>query len=148
MKKYKKYAIITIVGGLYYFLLEVLWRGYSHWTMIMTGGACVLFLYLINDKLSSVPFLARCALGSLIITAAELAVGLVVNVWLGWDVWDYSDKSFNIMGQICLNSSLIWFLLCIPGFAASRIVKEIFAAAEGESNDGKKIPKTESKGYN
>ncbi len=127
MKNAYKYVIITTAGGLYYYLLEILWRGHSHWTMIPIGGVCVLFLYIINDKLERVPFAYRCVLGSLIITAAELAAGIIVNLVLHLDVWDYSDKSFNILGQISLNSSLLWLALCVPAFAACRIVKKIMS---------------------
>lgn len=102
-----------------------------------------MLLYIINDRLSNISFALRCVLGCLIITLAELAVGIAVNIWLGWDVWDYSDKRFNILGQICLNSSVIWFLLCVPGFAASKIVKEIFLL-KGEVSSGTKTPKTEN----
>ncbi len=140
MKKYKKYAIITLIGGIYYFLLEVLWRGYSHWTMIITGGLCALLVYVINDYFNKVPLFIRCFFGSLIITAAEFVVGIAVNIWLDWNVWDYSDKLFNLMGQICLNSSAIWFLLCIPGFVASSMIRDIFSI-KGEEKVGEKKTK-------
>ena len=130
MKKQYKYAIIYIVGGLYYALIEILWRGYSHWTMILTGGICVLCLYIIDEKLSNLPFALRCLMGGALITTVEFAVGTVVNTVLRWDVWDYSDESYNIMGQICLTSSLIWIVLCIPGLAACSIVQLLFDNSE------------------
>lgn len=95
----------------------------------------MLCLYLINERLSSTPFFLRCALGSAVITVAELAVGLIVNVCLKWDVWDYSDKSFNLFGQICLNSSLLWFGLCIPAFFACSIIKKLFDLKEEKANE-------------
>lgn len=48
---------------------------------------------------------AVCALG---VTAIELVFGLIFNVWLGMNVWDYSNQPFNILGQICPIFSLIW----------------------------------------
>ena len=113
MKRFKEYAIITMVGGVYYFLLEILWRGYSHWAMIIVGGISAAFLYLINEKLSAVSFFSKCLLGAGIITAAELLSGIVVNLWL------------------------LWMLLCIPAFVISDIVKEIFLIKG--ANSGKKI---------
>lgn len=54
-----------------------------------------------------------------LVTAAELAAGLILNVWLGLGVWDYSDLPGNFMGQICPQFAAIWFGLClvfIPAF--------------------------------
>ena len=48
------------------------------------------------------------------ITCIELIAGIVVNIILGWNVWDYSDIPFNFKGQICLFYSLLWFFLCFP----------------------------------
>ena len=42
----------------------------------------------------------QAALGTAFITAAELAVGLVVNRALGLQVWDYSREFGNVLGQI------------------------------------------------
>lgn len=44
-------VLIFILGGAAYGLLETLFRGYTHWTMVLTGGACVLTLYLLEDWL-------------------------------------------------------------------------------------------------
>jgi len=52
--------------------------------------------------------LAQGIIGSVIVTVLEFITGLIVNVWLCWDVWDYSDLPFNIMGQICLPFSILW----------------------------------------
>ena len=76
-------------------------------------------------------------LGAGIITAAELLSGIVVNLWLGWDIWDYTKLQYNLMGQISLKTSLLWMLLCIPAFVISDIVKEIFLIKG--ANSGKKI---------
>ena len=50
-------------------------------------------------------------IGAGIVTILELIVGIVVNVWLGLEVWDYSNLPFNFMGQICLPFSFAWTLL-------------------------------------
>ena len=49
--------------------------------------------------------------GAAIVTALELLVGLIVNRWLGWNVWDYSDMPGNLWGQVCLPFAVAWFFL-------------------------------------
>ena len=104
---------VFMIGAAGYTIIEILWRGYTHWTMALTGGVCLLLIYLMNDKLQA-GFMIKCLLGSLIITTAELAVGMVVNVALGWKVWDYSAMPLNFKGQICALYSVLWFFMCIP----------------------------------
>ncbi len=49
-------------------------------------------------------------------TAMELVVGVPLNLMLGLHIWDYSSLPFNLLGQICLPFTVLWFflaLLCI-----------------------------------
>ena len=52
------------------------------------------------------------------ITVTELITGLILNVWLGLNVWNYSGLPFNFMGQICLQFSALWFVLSFFGIKA------------------------------
>lgn len=100
------------IGGLLYVLLEVIWRGYSHWTMFLVGGICFLLIGAINEVIPwEMPLLLQCIIGALVVTAVELISGCIINIWLGWHVWDYSDMPFNLWGQICLPFSLLWILI-------------------------------------
>ena len=105
--------IVFMIGAAGYSILETLWRGYTHWTMALTGGVCFLLIYLMNSKLHAA-LLFKSAIGAVIITITELGVGLIVNVLLGWKVWDYSCLPFNFKGQICMLYSFLWFVICIP----------------------------------
>ncbi len=109
-----KYITVFLIGASGYSLLEVLWRGYTHWTMSLTGGFCFLIIYLLNGILSSESMLFRSFVGACTITAVEFIVGITVNLILKWNVWDYSKVPFNLVGQVCLPYSVLWFLLCIP----------------------------------
>ncbi|MBQ8588645.1 MAG: hypothetical protein IJ454_04550 [Clostridia bacterium] len=109
-----KYITIFLMGAAGYSGIEVLWRGYTHWTMSLCGGFCFLMIYFLNDILISESIFFRCFAGSAVITAVELIVGVTVNMILKWNVWDYSSVPFNFMGQICLPYSILWFFLCIP----------------------------------
>ncbi len=109
-----KYVLIFLIGSAGYTALEVLWRGFTHWTMAVTGGFCFLIIYLLNDIFVSQSLFFKCLVGASIITAAELIVGVTVNIILKWNVWDYSEIPFNFIGQICIRYCLLWFLLCVP----------------------------------
>lgn len=113
-KKYRieKHVILFAIGGMAYFFLEVLVRGYSHYTMFLCGGACFLCCGLLNENVKiKMSFVSQMVLSSLIITALEFTTGLIVNVWLKMDIWDYSNLPYNFMGQICLFYSFLWFLV-------------------------------------
>ena len=110
----KKYIALFFMGGGGYCLLEVFWRGYSHWSMFLLGGFCFSLLCFTFNRLSSYPLLLKAIIGGGIITVAEFITGLVVNIALKWNVWDYSATPFNILGQVCLPYSFLWVLLCIP----------------------------------
>ena len=90
-------------------LLEILWRGYTHWSMALAGGCAALLLSVIARRRCA--FLRKCLAGALAITAVEFSFGLLFNVLGGLQVWDYSAQPFNIMGQICLPFCLLWLLL-------------------------------------
>ncbi len=53
MAKTREYAFVYLFGGIMYGLMEVIWRGHTHWTMTLTGGTALLILYIINIKMSN-----------------------------------------------------------------------------------------------
>lgn len=114
------WLLVFVSGGGIYSLLEILWRGYTHWTMAVTGGVCMLLLNGVNRLCSRWALVFRCLTGSVIITSIEFVVGLIVNRAAGLSVWDYSDMPGNLLGQICPAFSAMWFLLCIPAFGICR----------------------------
>ena len=104
----KNLAIFGL-GAMGYSLLELAWRKRTHWTMALTGGACLVALCKVNQKMGKRKVLAKSLAGAGCITAVEFAVGCVVNKKLNMGVWDYSDKRFNLLGQICPLYTLYWF---------------------------------------
>lgn len=114
MEKLKEYLIVFCSGGIIYSLIEVIFRGFTHWTMTVTGGAALLIIYIVNIKIKTKGLIVRCLAGSAIITALEFIVGCIVNRGLHMQVWDYSEEKYNVLGQICPLFSVCWFLLCIP----------------------------------
>lgn len=115
-------VILGITGGRLYTWIELLWRGYTHWTMFILGGGCFVVLGLLNEY--KIPWhwclLRQAIAGACIVTIFEFIAGCIVNLWLDWQVWDYSDLPFNFLGQICL----YYFLLWIPLSAAAIILDD------------------------
>jgi uncharacterized membrane protein len=102
-----------LFGGVAYGLIEVIWRGYTHPSMVITGGVCFSMICAINGRLSGKSLLLRSAACTLGVTAMEFCVGILVNRVFRMSVWDYSDKWLNLMGQICPLYSVFWFALCL-----------------------------------
>ncbi len=112
MRTLLKNTTLFIVGGITYFLLENLFRGRSHWTMALVGGICFIIIGLLNELFFlDMSLIIQGCIGSIVITTLELISGLIINVWLGLGVWDYSNLPLNFMGQISLLYSLLWIPL-------------------------------------
>lgn len=112
MKNALKHLVLFVIFGAIYVIIELLYREYSHWTMFIVGGLCGICVGLLNEVFPwSMPIWTQAGIGAVMITAIEFVCGVVVNLWLGWNVWDYSNTPLNILGQVCLPFSLIWFAL-------------------------------------
>lgn len=104
-------------GGTFYYLLEILVRERSHYSMILCGGLAFYSASLINRFFESRLFLiTRMILSALVITQIELCFGLFFNLFLHQHVWDYSTHLIQYQGQICLSFSILWFFLSLPLF--------------------------------
>lgn len=117
--RFAEFFLVAAVGGVGYYTLEVLWRGWSHWSMAGAGALCFAFYYALCGRWHR-PLWLRALAGAGIITVVELVVGLVVNRWLGWSVWDYSALPLNLWGQITPIYSSLWFLLCLGAAGVCR----------------------------
>ena len=106
--------VLFLIGAFGYGSLELIWRGFTHWTMFVLGGICFSLLFFAFEKLNGKALLTKAIIGGVIITSAEFITGLIVNILLKWDVWDYTSSPFNILGQICLPYTLLWILLSVP----------------------------------
>ena len=104
--KFLKGCILFYIGGTAYMILEFLWRGRSHGSMFLLGGACFLLVGGKIAKLHKIPLALRTVLGAGVITALELITGLLVN--RDFRVWDYRLLPYQFKGQICLPFSLLW----------------------------------------
>ena len=127
----KIYSVVFAIGGILYSLIEIAWRGYTHISMAIAGGLCLMGIFFIERRFKNIPLLVKCLSGAMLITTVEFCFGCVVNRAMGLSVWDYSDRPFNIMGQICPLFTAIWFVISIPAFFLCRKMNTLI----GDSDD-------------
>ena len=122
-----KYIYLFIIGGLIYTSLEVMFRGYSHWTMGILGGVCFILLGLINEILPwDMPLTIQMLIGCMIITVLEFISGCILNIWLKMNIWDYSNLPFNLLGQICLPFSILWYFVSSIGIIVDDYIRYLY----------------------
>lgn len=119
-----KYLFLFWFGGTFYITLETLWRGYSHWTMGILAGIIFIIIGLLNKIWGWETGLFKQALaGSIIATIAEFITGCIVNLWLGWNIWDYSDMPGNILGQVCPQFFLLWIAISLLAIVLDDVIR-------------------------
>ena len=109
--KFLKNLLIFSIFGLTYGLIEILWRGYTHPSMVIVGGICGLLIGLLNEKNKKMNLLLQMVEGMVIVTVLEFVSGIILNLCLGLNVWDYSNMRFNLLGQVCPQFCIAWFFL-------------------------------------
>lgn len=116
-KEHLKAFTFMSVGALGYGSMEVIARGFTHISMGLLGGLCFCFIAFTGNlrRQGRLTLLEQLLTATFFITTSELICGLITNLLLGLNVWDYSEVPLNYKGQICLPFSVLWF--CISGFA-------------------------------
>lgn len=116
LSRFLRIADLWLIGGAIYYFIEIIWRGYSHWTMFLLGGICFIIMGLINRFFKwETPLWFQCLISTGILLSLEFLTGCIVNLVLGWNVWSYSDKHLNLLGQICLEMIPLWYILSMVG---------------------------------
>ncbi len=123
MEKVKEYITVYTIGSVGYSLIEILWRGFTHWTMAITGGVGFAFLHLLNYRMKAHNCWMRSLAGSVVLTVVEFVSGCLVNRTFHMNVWDYSRQQGNLLGQICPLYCFLWFLLCFPVMSLNRLLQ-------------------------
>ena len=90
---------LFVLGGAGYCGVELAWRGFTHWTMFVAGGAAFCLLVRLDAR-RRLPLWAAAALGALGATAIELAAGLFCRLVLHRAVWDYSAEWADLGGLV------------------------------------------------
>lgn len=113
MLKVKNKFVLFSIGALGYGLIEILWRGFTHPSMLTAGGVCFCFFADLDEKLKTKSLFIKGIIGSTFITSVELIFGFIFNIILKKDIWNYSKMPFNFCGQICALYSFFWAILSI-----------------------------------
>ena len=119
------HALFGLIAGNIYLLIELVWRGRTHWTMLPLAAAIFVCAGILDECENPPPFWVQVTIGTIIATALELAAGLLLNVWMGLGVWDYSNLPGNILGQICPQFTVAWALLMIVSIKLENIMHKI-----------------------
>ena len=110
MRIWKK-CVLFYVGGAAYLFLELLFRGRSYGSMFLAGGICFLLIGHLGHVEPKLNLTGRMLAGSMIVTAVELAAGMLVN--RNYQVWDYRNQPLNFKGQNCPQFTVLWIPLSL-----------------------------------
>lgn len=118
MKRLSEYLFLWALGGCIYYSFEMLFRGFSHWSMFILGGICFVF-FAVQGKmlLWQDPLWLQLVRCMVFVTSMEFITGIIVNKWLHMQVWDYSRLPLQLFGQICVP-----FIIIFSGLAAVGII--------------------------
>ena len=109
MRRVSEYLFLWAVGGCLYYSFELLFRGFSHWSMFVLGGVCFVFFQVQARMLRWQDPLWRQVLRcAVFVTALEFITGIIVNKWMDWHVWDYTGMPLQLFGQICVPFMLLF----------------------------------------
>ena len=124
------HGLFGFVAGCVYLLIELAWRGHTHWTMLPLAAIIFVCAGLLDEGENPPPVWVQVVIGTVIATALELAAGLVLNVWLGLGVWDYSDLPGNLLGQICPQFTAAWAVLMFISIRLENAMHKIASKKE------------------
>lgn len=126
-----KYLFLFVFGGGAYYAIEIFTRGYSHWTMFVLGGCCFVLCGILNEwQKMRFSLIQQMFLSMLMITFLEFVAGVVLNMWLKLNIWDYSQMPFNLYGQVCLPYACLWFALSAIAIFADDYLRYWFYGEE------------------
>ena len=107
------HGLFGLIAGGIYLLIELAWRGHTHWTMLPLAAVVFVCAGILDERENPPPFWAQVILGTTIATALEFVAGIILNIWLGLGIWDYSNLPGNVLGQICPQFTLAWAVLVL-----------------------------------
>lgn len=129
----KMRVVYFFVTGFVYLVVENVFRAITfdihnyaiqvpYWTlmttsslwMVFVGGLALVLIGILNQNgwvNTHLNIFTQSVCSGVIITVIEFISGLILNVWLRLDIWDYSNVPLNLMGQVCLPFFFIWVVM-------------------------------------
>lgn len=124
MKNLIRFLVITVITGIAYMVIELLYRQRTHWSMMIVAGVSVYLIGLLDeDKRCQLKVYQQSIVGMIIATTFEFISGLIINKILGWNVWDYSNEWMNLYGVICPLYSFFWLLIVPLGIWLDNFIR-------------------------
>ena len=100
MKRLSEYLFLGTLGGTLYYSFEMIFRGFSHWSMFLLGGVCLVFFAQQGIWTGwREPLWKQVIWCAVFVTSCEFITGIFVNKVMHWNVWDYTDQPFQLMGH-------------------------------------------------
>ena len=127
LKKLKKYALLFTIGAIGYGAIEVVWRGNTHWSMLIAGGICFILFSLVAEKFKEKNILLKAAICAVGVTAVEFVFGVIFNIMLKMNVWDYSHIPLNLLGQVCPLFTILWAGIAIAFLPLAEVINNDYA---------------------
>lgn len=126
-----KYLFFFLLGGSIYYMMEIIFRGYSHASMFIVGGIAYILIGIINEYFPWDMYIETQAfIGVSTVLVLEFISGCILNLWLKLNVWDYSNQFGNILGQVCLLFAIIWIPVVLYAILLDDCVRYIFFKEE------------------
>lgn len=115
MKKFIGKLGLFLSCGFIYCMIEILFRNWSHWSMfVLTGFLGVFCVDSINNTLSfDCDYIVQILISTVLCTIGEGISGIILNIWLQLNVWDYSKMTFGtfFFGQCNVLFCFAWMLI-------------------------------------
>ncbi len=122
-------SVLFLLGGSLYYALEIIFRGYSHYSMFIAGGLSIVSINVVCRKITLFKnrnVIIKAIIGGVIITAIEFLIGILFNIILKENVWDYTSLTMNILGQICIPFTFLWIALSFPALLICDLFEKTF----------------------
>lgn len=109
---------LYLLCGTIYYCIELLYRGYSHYTMMILAGFLAVSCIDTPNNIYSfdLDFRIQVIISTILCTLGEGISGIILNKWLNLNIWDYSCLWGTFFwGQCNIMFIGAWILLVIIG---------------------------------
>lgn len=130
-KSIAEYLFLFWLGGSVYIEIELLYRGYTHWSMFLLAGFVFITVGWSNEHIFTWhdKFFKQVFIATIWATLCEYICGWILR-FNGLQVWDYSDVPLNIDGIVCIPFMFAWAALMIVAIVVDDLIKYYFFNGE------------------